>query len=95
MDYKAIPFEQRIKENIRSYEMNNLYALDTLTEYCKALCTVTDATVLLTERHGEKIISVGGFAGFKPDVVSDPGRKVRGLRQNDSASVCGYAEGFS
>lgn len=42
MDYKAIPFEQRIKENIRSYEINNLYALDTLTEYCKALCAVTD-----------------------------------------------------
>lgn len=77
MDYKAIPFEQRIKDNIRNYEMNNLYALDTLTEYCKALCLVTDATVLLTERHGEKIISVGGFAGFKPDVVGDPGRKVR------------------
>ena len=57
MDYKAIPFEQRIKENIRSYEINNLYALDTLTEYCKALCAVTDAAILLTERHGEKIIS--------------------------------------
>ena len=77
MDYKAIPFEQRIKENIRSYEMNHLYALDTLTEYCKALCAVTDAAILLTERHGEKIISVGGFAGFKPDVVGEPGRKVR------------------
>ncbi len=77
MDYKAIPFEQRIKENIRSYEINNLYALDTLTEYCKALCAVTDAAILLTERHGEKIISVGGFAAFKPDVVGDPGRKVR------------------
>ena len=34
MDYKAIPFEQRIKENIRSYSMDHLYALDTLTEYC-------------------------------------------------------------
>lgn len=38
MDYKAVPFEQRIKENIRSYSMDNLYALDTLTEYCKAQC---------------------------------------------------------
>lgn len=77
MDYKAIPFEQRIKENIRSYEMDHLYALDTLAEYCKALGAVTDAAILLTERHGEKIISVGGFAGFKPDVVGEPGRKVR------------------
>ena len=77
MDYKAIPFEQRIKENIRSYEMNHLYALDTLTEYCKALSAVTGAALLMTERHGEKIISVGGFAGFTPDVVGEPGRKVR------------------
>ena len=77
MDYKALPFEQRIKENIRSYSMDNLYALDTLTEYCKALSAVTDAALLITERHGEKIVSVGGFAGFTPDVVGEPGRKVR------------------
>ncbi|MDE6404565.1 MAG: GGDEF domain-containing protein [Lachnospiraceae bacterium] len=77
MDYKAIPFEQRIKENIRSYSMENLYALDTLTEYCKALSAATDAALLITERHGEKIVSVGGFAGFTPDVVGEPGRKVR------------------
>ncbi len=77
MDYKAIPFEQRIKENIRSYSMDNLYALDTLTEYCKAFSAVTDAALLITERHGEKIVSVGGFAGFTPDVVGEPGRKVR------------------
>lgn len=77
MDYKAIPFEQRIKENIRNYSMDNLYALDTLTEYCKALGAVTGADLLITERHGEKIVSVGGFAGFTPDVVGAPGRKVR------------------
>ncbi|MDE5718124.1 MAG: GGDEF domain-containing protein [Lachnospiraceae bacterium] len=77
MDYKAIPFEQKIKENIRSYSMDNLYALDTLTEYCKALSAVSDAAILITERHGEKIVSVGGFAGFTPDVVGEPGRKVR------------------
>ncbi|MDE5939531.1 MAG: GGDEF domain-containing protein [Lachnospiraceae bacterium] len=77
MDYKAIPFEQKIKENIRSYSMDNLYALDTLTEYCKALSAVSDTALLITERHGEKIVSVGGFAGFTPDVVGEPGRKVR------------------
>lgn len=77
MDYKTISFEQRIKENIRSYSIDNLYALDTLTEYCKALSAVTDAALLITERHGEKVISVGGFAGFTPDVVGNPGRKVR------------------
>lgn len=77
MDYKSIPFEQKIKENIRSYALDNLYALDVLTEYCKAFCAVADVAVLITERHGEKIVSVGGFAGFTPDVVGEPGRKVR------------------
>ena len=77
MDYKAIPFEKRIKENIRNYALDNLYALDVLTDYCRALCAVTNVAVLITERHGEKIVSVGGFAGFTPDVVGNPGRKVR------------------
>lgn len=77
MDYKAVPFEKRIKENIRNYALDNLYHIDTLTEYCKALCEVADLDILLTERHGEKVISVGSFAGFIPDVVEEPGRKVR------------------
>ena len=77
MDYKAIPFEKRIKENIRNYALDNLYAIDTLTDYCKSLCAVTDTAILITERHGEKIVSVGGFARFTPDVVGEPGRKVR------------------
>lgn len=77
MDYKVIPFEQRIKENIRSYALDNLYTLDVLTEYCKAFCAAADVAILITERHGEKIVSVGGFAGFTPDVVGEPGRKVR------------------
>ena len=77
MDYKAIPFEKRIKENIRNYALDNLYAIDTLTDYCKAFYAVTGVALLITERHGEKIVSVGGFARFTPDVVDNPGRKVR------------------
>ena len=77
MDYKAIPFEKRIKENIRNYALDNLYHIDTLTEYCKALCQVADLEILLTERHGEKVVSVGNFARFTPDVVDEPGRKIR------------------
>lgn len=77
MDYKAIPFEKRIKQNIKNYALDNLYPINTLNAYCKTLCAVTGAELLLTERHGEKIISVGNFAGFVPDVVGAPGRKVR------------------
>ena len=77
MDYRAVPFEKRIKENIRNYSLDHLYAIDTLTEYCKVFCALTNASILITERHGEKVVSVGGFAGFTPDVVEDPGRKVK------------------
>lgn len=77
MDYKAIPFEKRIKSNIRNYALDNLYTIDTLREYCKALHALTGVELLLTERHGEKVVSVGSFAGFIPDVVGEPGRKVR------------------
>lgn len=77
MDYKAIPFEKRIKSNIRNYALDNLYTIDTLREYCKALHALTGVELLLTERHGEKVVSVGSFAGFTPDVVGEPGRKVR------------------
>lgn len=77
MDYKAVPFEKRIKENIRNYGMENLYSLETLQELCKAVAELAQVEMLLTERHGEKVISVGSFAGFIPDVVGEPGRKIR------------------
>lgn len=77
MDYKAIPFEQRIKENIKNYKMDNLYSSETLPSLCKSLAEFAKVELLLTERHGEKVVSVGNFAGFTPDVVGDPGRKIR------------------
>lgn len=77
MDYKAVPFEQRIKDNVKNYALDNLYHIDAIAEYAKALGALADIELLLTERHGEKVISVGNFAGFTPDVVGNPGRKVR------------------
>lgn len=77
MEYKEVPFEKRINANIRNYAMDNLYPVGSLTAHLKALAAVTGAELLLTDRHGEKIVSVGNFAGFVPDVVGEPGRKVR------------------
>ncbi len=77
MNYKSVPFDKRIKDNVKNYALDNLYHMDTLAEYCKALCALADVEILLTERHGEKVVSVGNFAGFTPDVVGNPGRKVR------------------
>lgn len=77
MDYRAVPFEQRIKDNVKNYALDNLYHMDTVAEYAKTLGALADVELLLTERHGEKVVSVGSFAGFTPDVVGEPGRKVR------------------
>lgn len=77
MEYKAVPFEKRIKGNIKNYAMNNLYPVDSLRAHLKALAAITGVELLLTDRHGEKVVSVGNFAGFTPDVVGDPGRKIR------------------
>lgn len=77
MEYGAVPFEKRIRENIKNYAMDNLYPADSLREHLKALAALTGAEFLLTDRHGEKVVSVGNFAGFLPDVVGEPGKKVR------------------
>ena len=50
MDYQAVPFEKRIKENIRNYALDNLYAIDVLTDHCKSLCTVADVAILIGRR---------------------------------------------
>lgn len=77
MNYKAVPFEQRIKDNIKNYGLDHLYQIDAIAECMRALCAMSGLEVLLTERHGEKVVSVGNFAGFTPDVVGEPGRKIR------------------
>lgn len=77
MEYKAVPIEKRIKENIKNYAMDNLYPVNSLRAHLKALAAITGVELLLTDRHGEKVVSIGNFAGFIPDVVGEPGRKVR------------------
>ncbi|MCM1145384.1 MAG: diguanylate cyclase [Blautia sp.] len=77
MGFKAVPYEKRIKENIKNYAMDNLYPVDSLRAYLKELSLLTGAELLLTDRHGEKVVSAGNFAGFTPDVVGSPGRKIR------------------
>lgn len=78
MGYQSIPYDKRVKENIRNYSFSNLYHMDTVKEYLKNLAQAVGISILLTDRHGEKEILAGdGFVGFRPDVVNEPGRKVR------------------
>lgn len=77
MEYNSVSFEKRVKENIKNYALDNLYDIGALTDYLKAVATVIDGELLLTDRHGEKLVSIGDFVGFTPDVVNFPGRKIR------------------
>jgi len=56
MDYNVVSFEKRMKENIKNYAIRNLYNLDTLTEYLKAIAQEYGMELLLTDRHGEKAV---------------------------------------
>ncbi|MBQ8598378.1 MAG: diguanylate cyclase [Lachnospiraceae bacterium] len=78
MGYKAIPYEKRIKENIRNYALSNLYNMETVKRHLENLAGILEINILLTDRHGEKEIVIGdSFLGFYPDVVNEPGRKLR------------------
>ena len=77
MAYGLISLGKRLKENIKYYSLENLYDLDEIQRLFCSLCEALGTELLLTERHGEKVVCVGDFSGFEPDVVSDPGRKIR------------------
>ena len=77
MGYGALPLEKRLKENIRNYRLSNLYQVETLKGQMRLLHELTGSKILLTDRHGEKMAAVGNFADFTPEVVGEPGRKLR------------------
>lgn len=77
MGYRVTSLEKRLKENIKNYHINNLFRMKELQEYMKCVATMAGVSLLLTERHGEKAIVIGDFIREDPDVVANPGRKVK------------------
>lgn len=77
MNYRTESFDKRIKENIRHYHLRHLYDMELLTGYLKNVASLTGVEVLLTDRHGEKEIAIGSFADTIPDVVNNPGEKIK------------------
>jgi len=69
--------DERIKDNIKNYSLENLLLLDYLEAKLKNLSELTGVEVLVTDRHGERKVCVGNFDGFCPDVVAEPGEKLR------------------
>lgn len=77
MEYTAKTFQERLRENIKGYSLENLLDLDRVEAYLQDLCRALGIEVLLTQRHGETAVQAGDFSGFEPDVVNEPGRKIR------------------
>ncbi len=78
MGYGEIPYEKRIKDNIRNYSLSNLYDMELIKKYLMNLAEILEINVLLTDRRGEKEIVIGdSFLGVHPQVEKEPGRKLR------------------
>lgn len=77
MAYGDLPLEKRLKENVKDYSLENVFDLAKVELFFKHLHEALGIELLLTQRHGETFAVVGDFTGFTPDVVNEPGRKVR------------------
>ena len=77
MAYGSISLEKRLKDNIKDYSLSSLLDTVRMGEQLELLHRLSGVEILVTDRHGEKVISHGNFVGFKPDVVNDPGVKLR------------------
>lgn len=77
MAYGSIPLDKRLKDNIRNYKITTLFNVEEITEILKGLNRISGVDVLITERHGEKLVAVGDWAGFNIDVDANPGVKIR------------------
>lgn len=77
MAFGLIPLEKRLKENIKHYRLSQLYDVSGLTGYLDSISKLSGLQLLLTDRHGEKVVCAGDFVGVVPDVVNEPGEKIK------------------
>lgn len=77
MAFGLVPLEKRFKENIKNYQLDMLFDIASLSAYFASVAKLTGMGILLTDRHGEKAVSYGDFAGFVPPVETELGFKVR------------------
>lgn len=69
--------DKRIKDNIKNYHISNLLLKDYLQGKLESLYALSGVKFYVTDRHGAKFLSVGGYEDFTPDVVNNPGEKLR------------------
>ncbi len=85
MDYDTVSFEKKIKENIKSYTVKSLFAIDALTGFFGAIAEEYGAEILLTDQYGENVLEIGDFSGVTPDVIKACGIDLQ---------ICGYTVGY-
>lgn len=77
MTDKMKSINQRIKENIKNYNLGNLLLPDYLKAKLENLSLLTGAGFYVTDRHGLKFTSAGGFDEYEADVRNNPGEKIK------------------
>lgn len=77
MPYEIMPLEKRLKERIKQYPLSKLISLEHVKKTIQLCSELSGLSILLTDRHGEFMAFEGEFNNFAPDVVNDPGNKIR------------------
>lgn len=78
MAFGLVSLEKRLKENIKNYSLDQIYDMELVTDLLKTFADLGQCSFLLTDRHGEKMVSAGaGFAGRSMDTEKDPGEMIK------------------
>ncbi len=77
MRYGKNTFDEQLKENIRGYHSADLYDMQIVEWQMQGLCDKYGLELMLTDRHGEIAVVIGEFKEATPDVVKNPGIRIR------------------
>jgi len=77
MNQKKEAFARRLEINSKNYSPRALFDMEAAGRTLGALHEAFGLETLMTDRHGEILMTYGDFAGFVPDVVNKPGHKIR------------------
>lgn len=77
MKNKVITLEKRIKDNVKNYSLDNLLMLDIVKGQLLTIAEYSDVDILVTNPMGDKVIEIGDFSKFIPNISENPGRKLR------------------
>lgn len=77
MNEKRTAFAQRIEQNSKNYFPKDLFDLKPVEIMLTQLNKCFGLDTLMTDRHGNVLMTIGDLGDFEPDVVNKPGNKIR------------------